>query len=45
MLIDLADTVCRTTFGADSFMSSVQLAYTNTGNPFRYLGERETRTR
>ena len=45
MLIDLADTVCRNTFGADSFMSSVQLAYTNTGNPFRYLGERETRTR
>ena len=45
MLIDLADTVCRTTFGLDSFTSSVQIAYTQAGEPFRYLGERETRTR
>lgn len=45
MLIDLADTVCQTTFGVDSFVSSVQLAYTNTGQPFRFLGERETRSR
>jgi len=44
MLIDLADTVCRTTFGNDSFLASVQLAYTETGEPFRFLGERETRT-
>lgn len=43
MLIDLADTVCRTTFGVDSFMSSVQMAYADAGQPFRYLGERETR--
>jgi hypothetical protein len=43
MLIDLADTVCSTTFGVDSFMASVQLAYTETGQPFRFLGERETR--
>jgi len=43
MLIDLADTVCSTTFGADSFMASVQLAYAETGQPFRFLGERETR--
>ncbi len=43
MLIDIADTVCRSTFGVDGFMSSVQLAYTETGQPFRYLGERETR--
>ena len=43
MLIDLADTVCSTTFGVDSFVASVQTAYTNAGEPFRYLGERETR--
>ncbi|QQS46483.1 MAG: hypothetical protein IPM66_21685 [Acidobacteriota bacterium] len=45
LLIDLADTVCRTTFGADSFTSSVRMAYANAGQPFRYLGERETRSR
>lgn len=45
MLIDLADTVCRTTFGSDSFLSSVQMAYAEAGQPFRYLGERETRAR
>lgn len=45
MLIDLADTVCRTTFGADTFTTSVQTAYADAGQPFRYLGERETRTR
>ena len=43
MLIDLADTVCRSTFGADTFSSSVQMAYTDAGEPFRYLGERDTR--
>ncbi|MCC6188197.1 MAG: hypothetical protein IT318_04155 [Anaerolineales bacterium] len=43
MLIDLADTVCGTVFGQDSFNSSVQLAYTDAGEPFRYLGERDTR--
>jgi len=45
MLIDLADTVCRTTFGVDSLVPSVQMAYTDAGQPFRYLGERETRQR
>jgi hypothetical protein len=45
MLIDLADMVCRATFGVDEFLSSVQTAYTDAGEPFRYLGERETRTR
>jgi len=43
MLIDLADTVCSTTFGLDTFVHSVQIAYTEAGEPFRYLGERETR--
>ncbi len=45
LLIDLADTVCRTTFGADSFASLVRMAYADAGQPFRYLGERETRSR
>lgn len=45
MLIDLADTVCRTSFGVDSILPSIQTAYTEAGHPFRYLGERETRYR
>jgi hypothetical protein len=43
MLIDLADTVCRSTFGAEAFNSTVRSAYAQHGNPFRYLAERETR--
>jgi hypothetical protein len=45
MLIDLADTVCKTTFGVESILPSVQTAYAEAGQPFRYLGERETRYR
>jgi hypothetical protein len=45
LLIDLADTVCRTTFGTDTFRSTVQSAYADADQPFRYLGERETRSR
>ncbi|MCD9186649.1 MAG: hypothetical protein LUM44_09455 [Pyrinomonadaceae bacterium] len=45
MLIDLADTVCSATFGVDSFMSSVQTAYADAGQPHRYFAERETRTK
>ncbi|HLX39027.1 MAG TPA: hypothetical protein VKR42_00760, partial [Ktedonobacteraceae bacterium] len=44
LLIDLADTVCRTTFGSTTFRSLVQQAYAEAGAPFRYLGERETRS-
>jgi hypothetical protein len=44
MLIDLADTFCRSTFGADAFTVSVQTAYADAGQPYRYLGERETRS-
>jgi hypothetical protein len=44
MLIDLADTVCSTTFGVESFRPSVQMAYAGAGQPYRYLAERETRT-
>jgi len=43
MLIDLADGVCTTMFGADSFAASAQLAYAAAGEPFRYLAERKTR--
>jgi hypothetical protein len=45
MLIDLADTVCTTTFGLDTFLPSVQTVYAEQGQPFKYLGERETRSR
>jgi len=44
MLIDLADAVCRTTFGSSTFRGFIEQAYTEAGTPFRYLGERETRT-
>lgn len=43
MLIDIADHLCKTTFGQSDFLSSVHQAYTETGNPTQYLGERETR--
>jgi len=42
-LIDLADTVCGSLFGAAGFNSTIQSAYASHGNPLRYLGERETR--
>lgn len=43
LLIDLADAVCRSTFGSSTFRGFIQQAYTEAGTPFRYLGERETR--
>ena len=43
MLIDLADIVCRTTFGSHTFHTLIQQAYAEADVPFRYLGERETR--
>lgn len=43
MLIDLADTVCHSTFGAEAFNSTVQSAYSKRGSALRYFGERETR--
>lgn len=42
ILIDVADTVCRSTFATD-FASTVQSAYAAGGNPLSYLAERETR--
>jgi hypothetical protein len=43
MLIDLADNLCSATFGAETFAASTQLAYASAGEPFRYMGERQTR--
>jgi len=43
MLIDLADRVCSSVFGADSLTAPAQLAYADSGEPFRYLSERQTR--
>lgn len=44
MLIDLADMICRTTFGNDIFNNAVQMAYAHAGEPFRFMNERQTRT-
>jgi hypothetical protein len=43
MLIDLADTVCRATFGSESLMAPIQQAYTDAGEPLSYQSERSTR--
>jgi hypothetical protein len=45
MLIDLADAICSSTFSPETFTAAVQTAYSATGRPFQYLGERETRPR
>ncbi|MBI3798641.1 MAG: hypothetical protein HY268_16960 [Deltaproteobacteria bacterium] len=41
MLLDLADTVCRSSFGTEAFNSTVRSAYAHQGNPFRYFAERQ----
>lgn len=38
LLIDLADTVCRTTLGADSLLPTVQTAYAGAGDALQALG-------
>jgi len=43
MLIDLADGLCSATFGSGTFNVSAQLAYSEAGEPFRYMAERKTR--
>lgn len=40
MLLDLADTVCRSAFGAEALTSTVRSVYARQGNPFRYFAER-----
>jgi hypothetical protein len=44
MLIDLADGVCRASFGGETFGVSAQVAYAQAGEPFRYVSERSTRS-
>jgi len=44
MLIDLADGVCRASFGGEAFNVSAQVAYAEAGEPFRYVSERSTRS-
>ena len=43
MLIDLAHSVCQSTFGANAFSSTVQSVYARRGKALPFLGERETR--
>lgn len=43
MLIDLADGLCTANFGGDVFAASTQMAYTESGEPYRYMSERSTR--
>lgn len=45
MLINIADTICSATFSPETFFSTVRQAYAEAGDPFRYLSERETRTK
>jgi hypothetical protein len=43
MLIDLAHTICSANFGGDTIKDLTKLAYVEVGEPYRYLGERQTR--
>lgn len=45
MLIDLADGLCSTFFGAETFSMTAQLAYAEADVPFKYMSERKTRNR
>lgn len=44
MLIDLADTVCSTTFAASTLNAATSVAYADAGAAFKHLPERTTRT-
>lgn len=43
MLIDMADGICGTYFGAETLTRPTSAALSNTGQPYRYLDERSTR--
>ncbi len=43
LLIDLAEAVCKASFGAEVFDATARAVYAAHGAPFRYLGERDTR--
>ena len=44
MLIDMADGLCKTYFGAETLNRPTQTAFAEIGQPYRYLDERTTRT-
>ena len=43
MLIDLADRICKGTFGAQALATQMEVSYAAQGVPFEYLPERYTR--
>jgi hypothetical protein len=43
MLIDMADGICTTYFGAETLNRPTQTAFSTVGQPYRYLDERVTR--
>ncbi len=43
MLLDMADGLCKTYFGAETLSSPAQSAFAQSGEPYRYLDERVTR--
>jgi hypothetical protein len=43
MLIDMADGICTTYFGAETLNRPTQAAFSSVGQPYRYLDERVTR--
>jgi hypothetical protein len=43
MLLDMADGLCKTYFGAESLNRPIQSALAQSGEPYRYLDERTTR--
>lgn len=45
LLIDIADSVCRGVFGAETLQGPVAAAYVGANAPWRYLSERATRSR
>ncbi|MBD0351593.1 MAG: hypothetical protein ICV65_10620 [Flavisolibacter sp.] len=45
LLIEIADNIYATTFNTETFYVTIHNAYAQAGQPYRYLGERETRTR
>jgi hypothetical protein len=44
MLIDMADGICTTYFGAETLNRPTQAAFSTVGQPYRYLDERATRS-
>lgn len=40
LLLDLADGLCKATFGNTAFTAASRLAFAEAGEPYRYLGER-----